>query len=239
MSVGGASPTQRLALGLSVSPPSARRERIVGGLVQIASDATVLADYRADVLIALHYVALHGIDMSVEALRNLDAKDARRALGSASGEFIRAMGVVIASIVAPRPGDPSMLMGLARKNDARIRDVTVDAAGALLSRNINQPLVESIVLGSLYDPSQVVLQSGLRALARIRSPPIAVAPTVVERMLELYSSGSRAIRRATCGLANTWVAKGLHDERLDRLLALGRRDRSWTVRDAATNAATV
>jgi hypothetical protein len=125
--------------------------------------------------------------------------------------------------------DVAMVFSLARSNDARARQIAVNAAG-LSYRRGGQPTLGHVLVGALFDPAPVVVEWGLQEL--LRGVPEELALTVENRLPTLGAHFPRGVRARAVTVARA-MANGTSTGRLREIVARGQQDKSWQVRKAA------
>jgi hypothetical protein len=126
--------------------------------------------------------------------------------------------------------DEAVLIALARSDDARVREVTINAAGlAYRAAEEARPPLESTLASALFDPESGVIARGLEELRRRQ--PSELNLMVERRLKTLVTAYSRPVRAGAVRLARTLLELET-DSALEKVVELARHDKSWQVRRA-------
>jgi hypothetical protein len=126
----------------------------------------------------------------------------------------------------------SELISLSRDDDPRARQLTQVTVSDLL-RGDSSSLLEAVLLGGLFDPSDSVVIEALGGLHRLEYLEPETLAAFRKRLISLYATGRRRLRAEVIHAIRSSTDK-MRDSSLERLVAAARADRSWLVRDAAT-----
>lgn len=232
MSFGGPSPMQRIAVAVQLAPPTEEVTRAIGCIAHVAQDSSVVADLRADALLALRFLAQHpALNLDLELLKEAASVPADL-FDSGANELITGVtGILVAMLRGS--ADPELdLLALARHEDARVRELAVDSAARMIG-TLGHTLLDAAVLSSLYDPADAVRRTGLSCISRAAGDFDRVAPVVSQRMLDMFAVEDRRTRTHLCGTAEALTTAGVHNPALIELMAAARADRSFQVRRQA------
>lgn len=127
--------------------------------------------------------------------------------------------------------DEALLIALARSDDARVRQLAINAAGLAYRTGGEHPALESALASALFDPEPEVIARGLVELQHRQPDELLL---LVERRLKiLVTAFSRQVRAAAVRLARRLLEKEA-DPALAEVVELARHDKSWQVRRVAT-----
>jgi hypothetical protein len=202
-------------------------------LVAEAVDDRLPADFRLDSLMALSRIA--SVGLAAPEIPPIDEPEQPQPMSffmPMSFDLLRAARLAVHARRLDASEQVSVLT-LSRHSDARVRQVVVAAAGMFLAEQ-ESPSVEAGLLAGLYDPDEGVVTSSLSALERARLTN-AARDAVVQRLGRLFDGYGREVRAATVRAARSRLRIG-DDPRLAHLVERGAADRSWRVREAATEA---
>jgi hypothetical protein len=233
-SFGGPSPAADLARLAEVSGHVTKRS--VHALRRAATNAAVPATIRLDGLLALGQLGHAGL-LTADDLKVVEAAPD---FGSPSSfmerdvptELIRAAKLLIrASATRIRRSEESELMLLVRAEDARVRQVAVNAIGLALASRASDRL-ESNLLAALYDPDQGTVERAIVGVQNAQLTSALPLSVALQRFQALMKQSNRRVRRQVAHAAVTLVgqAHGRNAKELREILRLARHDRSWLVR---------
>lgn len=115
-----------------------------------------------------------------------------------------------------------------------MRDVAINACAEALQVYRDEGLAWAVVSG-LFDPSDTVASGALAGVEELGKSFEAAADVAWQRLPELFRSSSRRVRAQIIrALEEIHPEAEHHQRRRAALIARGRQDRSWLVRDAAS-----
>jgi hypothetical protein len=202
-------------------------------LVDEAVDDRLPAEFRLDSLMALSRIA--SVDLAapeVPAIEEPAQPHPMSFLMPMSFDLLRSARLAVHAKKLD-VNDQVSVLTLSRHSDARVRQIVVAAAGLFLAGE-ESASVEAALLAGLYDPDEGVVTGSLSALGRARLTD-AARDAVVQRLGRLFEGYGRDVRAATVRAARARLSVA-DDPRLAAIVERGAADRSWRVRDAATEA---
>lgn len=206
-------------------------EESVQELIAEAVDERLPAEFRLDSLMALSRIASIGLAApEVPAIEEPERPHPMSFFMPMSFDLLRAARLAVHARRLDA-NEQVAILTLSRHSDARVRQVVVAAAGMSLAEEPS-PSVEAALLAGLYDPDEGVVTSALSALERARLTE-ATSDAVVQRLGRLFHEYGREVRAATVRAARARLRMA-DDPRLVQIVERGAGDRSWRVREAAT-----
>jgi hypothetical protein len=220
-------------LSLVAQARGAIGEASVALLVREAADELLPSEFRLDSLIALSRVASVGLAApEVPVIEELAQPHPMSFFMPMSFDLLRAARIAVHAKKLDADDQVSVVT-LSRHPDARVRQIVVAAAGLFLAEE-ESASVESALLAGLYDPDEGVVSGSLSAVGRARLTD-AARGAVTQRLGRLFEAYGRDVRAATVRAARARLNVG-DDPQLAAIVERGAVDRSWQVRDAATEA---
>jgi hypothetical protein len=232
--LGGRSP--RIELGRLVSNLAAPDRELIDLLLDTACDEGLPAQYVAEARQGL--VLLRRSDKllvgDIDRLRSASDPGGRGPGDQGLTEGVsRAFRLQVLASVASDV-ERSELILAARAHDDRVRDVAINACAEALRAYRDEGLAWAVVSG-LFDPSDTVASGALAGVEELGKSFEAAADVAWQRLPELFRSSSRRVRAQIVGaLEEIHPESEHHRRRRAALIARGRQDRSWLVRDAAS-----
>jgi hypothetical protein len=211
-------------------------QRTLDLILSIAADASLPRNMRYDsikFLAAITHDGLFDPKTRPGLLEKIPEAGSEAFWGSYPPALIRAAKLEFAMAAGLIDEYLPALLVLSRDSDPRVRIDASEAAG--LGRAVtNHPLLESILLGGLFDPSGKVVQRAIFGFTELPPRIDATRAAFAERLRELFNRGDREVRAAIARLVSE--AELPHDLR-QLGVELARRavdDRSYEVRMALT-----
>lgn len=202
-------------------------------LIGEAADDRLPPEFRLDSLMALSRLASVGLAApDVPVIEEPTQPHPMSFFMPMSFDLLRAARLAVHATKLNAHDQVSVLT-LSRHPDARIRQIVVATAGLFLAEE-ESASVEAALLAGLYDPDEGVVTGSLSALGRARLTD-AARDAVVQRLGRLFDGYGRDVRAATVRAARARLSVA-DDPRLAAIVDRGAADRSWQVRDAATEA---
>lgn len=200
-------------------------------LVVEATDERLPADFRLDSLLALARAA--NADLIAPDLPRIDDPAQRQPFFFFQNVSIDLLEAARLAVHAKRLSakEQVAVLTLSRHPDVRVRQIACSTAGIFL-RQATSPSVESALLAGLFDPDESVLTSALGGLAQARLTETS-DDAIAQRLLKLYQGYGRDVRAAAVRAAKSRLRTN-DDPRLRPIVETAALDRSWLVRDAAT-----
>ena len=221
-------------LSLVAQARGAIDEASVQMLIDEAVDDRLPSEFRLDSLVALSRIASVGLAApEVPAIDEPAQAHPMSFFMPMSFDLLRAARLATHAKKLDADDQVSVLT-LSRHSDARIRQIVVATAGLFLAAE-ESASVEAALLAGLYDPDEGVVTGSLSALGLARLTD-AARDAVIQRLGRLFEGYGRDVRAATVRAARARLGVA-DDPRLAAIVERGAADRSWQVRDAATEAA--
>lgn len=203
-------------------------------MVSVVTDPSLPRNLRYDAikfLAAATHAELVDRDVSTGLLDQIPEAGSEAFWGSYPPALIRAAKMELAMAGGMVEKYLPALLVLSRDNDPRVR-MDASEAASLGRATEEHPLLESILLGGLFDPNDKVVRRAIFGF--IERPPLlnATRAAFAERLRELFSRGDREVRAAIARLVTEAnLPRGLAElgEELRRRAA---SDRSYEVRMA-------
>jgi hypothetical protein len=236
LSIGVGSTAQQLAIGLVLpdAPLPSETEEHVSALWDSALDEGLVASLRLEALAGLGRLAAHDRlvpDLTAE-LRSAHMKPTLdSSLGGEPDEAVLRAARLLVLVPTFAADDEIELLALSRANDARAREIAINAAGLVLERRPSERL-DQVLLTALYDPEEGVICRAVSVLELHELALPAIQTLLHDRLLKLLTTRRRRVRIAIARLAVQEVARGRRGEVLDHVLQLALEDKCWRVRQA-------
>ncbi|MQA92264.1 MAG: hypothetical protein GEU90_18895 [Gemmatimonas sp.] len=201
-SLGTYGPAGLLAAGVRTFGEIPKKTREV--LTGLATDASVPRHLRYDTTRALAACAREGLIDRGEAVnlyRDIPEAGSEPLWEEYSPALMRAAKTLL-GMAAGEVGEliPQALV-LSRNPEVRVRMNALEAT-ALGRQHSKDELLESILLGGLFDPSPEVVQTALGAFAEAVPQRSSAQTAVAQRLRELFSIGGRDIRASIAHLVS-------------------------------------
>ncbi len=233
-SLGGPGP--RIELGRMLGVTKKVDPRLVDLLVETAADPSLPPQYVTEARQGLVLLRRAG-RLSHRHFHRLRKSPEPRAQGPMEEGLTRGvLRVLLLQILVGKltAAERQELVVAARSSEERIRDIAVNACAEALGDTKDEALAWAVVSG-LFDPSDSVSDGALAGLPALTDYFPAAAEVAWQRLPALFDSSPRRVRAQIIqSLEYVTPATRVQMERRRGLMARGRRDRSWLVRDAAT-----
>jgi hypothetical protein len=218
-------------LGQIILMLGTRGLRYLPALEAVIACAECSGDSRIAALTALAAIVLE-MDVPetlIDAIKDAPEQVTTGPLMPVSSELIRVCKL-LALVGRLSSQNEAELIALGRSNDARVRQIAVNAAG-LSYRLTGHSALAHVLIAGLFDPHAVVIE---RALAEVQQQtPEEMRPVIEQRLAALVVSYPRAVRRRAAAVAGAMNAQS-SSTRLVAVLDKARLDKSRMVRLAAT-----
>ena len=207
-------------------------ERTTEELVSEVFNEQLPGDIRFDAFMALARLA--GADLvateTLDRLKEVPQHESFSFFMPISGDLLRAACLAVRAKRLDADEEIAVLT-LSRNPDTRVRQIICVAAGRFLVEHASAP-VEAALLAGLFDPDESVLTSALSALESASLTELS-DDAVMQRLPRLYEDYGRGVRAATVRAARSRLG-AKDDPRLRQIIQSGGHDRSWLVRNAAS-----
>lgn len=201
----------------------------------IVNDPSLPRNMRYDAikfLVAVTHAGLFDPSSRADLLDQIPEAGSEAFWGSYPPTLIRAAKLELAMAAGMINRYLPALLVLSRDSDPRVRMDASEAAG-LGRATENHPLLESILLGGLFDPSSKVVRRAIFGFTELPPQIDAIGAAFAERLRELFGRGDREVRAAIARLVTE--ADLPQDLRVlgQELARRAATDRSYEVRMAA------
>jgi len=207
-------------------------EESVRILIAEAIDEQLPADFRLDSLVALSQIASAGLAApDVPQIEEPEQPHPMLFVIPMSFDLLHAARLAVHARRLDSK-DQIAVLTFSRHPDPRVRQIVIAAAGMFLDER-ESPSVEAALLAGLYDPDEGVVTTSLSALERAQITS-AARNGITQRLGRLFDEYGRDVRAATVRAARSRLRIADDDPSLAQLVSRGVTDRSWQVREAAT-----
>jgi hypothetical protein len=204
---------------------------------EAATDARVPADIRYEAVRGLtaiaHYTGLP--PDSVARLIDLPETGAAAIYEFVTPRLMRVARIALLIEFGRTDLDSELLM-LVHDEQARVRQTAIEAVALALDRRSSETL-EGALASALFDPDESTVRQAIAALSAKPLRTSTVRLAIGYRLVTLFDKGSRKVREAVVGAVKDGVMPSEQEDQARELLARAREDRSFQVRDAASNEA--
>jgi hypothetical protein len=141
----------------------------------------------------------------------------------------------IALLVAcDREGLEAELLMLVRDEAPRVRRVAVEATALALEQRPSEA-IEGALASALFDPDEATVRTALGAVYAVALRTSAVRLAIGRRLVTLFDKGGRGIRATVVHAVKAGVMPSEQRRQAQDLLSRAQHDRSFQVRDAASD----
>lgn len=233
IAMGGPGPFIELGRLLAVTRSVDRG--LIDLLVETATDSTLPPQYVTEARQGLVLLRRAGRLRAMDLKRLRGAPEPRSQGPMAEGLTHGVLRVLLLQILVGKlnAAERSELVIAARSPEERIRDIAVNACAEALGSSEDEALAWAVVSG-LFDPSDSVADGALAGLPALTDHFSSAAEVAWQRLPALFDSGARRVRTEIIRSLEHVTPKTRHQrERRTAILARGRQDRSWLVREAS------
>lgn len=205
-------------------------------LISIAEEAELAPHLRLEAAVAVAELAGRGlVDRDgIERFAKLAPPSGPTVFGPPTSPALLTSAALAVRASVLTHEEQTLVFTLSRDPDPRAREIVARVATIFL-RTQHSVSIEAALVAALFDPEPSVVNAALRSLPDARLSEVS-HEAVTARLLRIFQQYSRYERaeavRAATGLRRT----EREDANLAQLLTAAKTDRSWIVRNAATEA---
>jgi hypothetical protein len=232
----GFGPSPAGGLASVASARGAIEDESVELLIAVAEDAELAPHLRLDAAVAVAELVGSGLvgDDQVERFAALSPPSGPPIFGPPVSASLLSSAALAVRAHVLTDEEQGLLFTLSRDPDTRAREIVARVA-AIFLRTHHSASVEAALAAALFDPEPSVVNAALRSLRDVHLSDLS-HDAVTARLLRIFQQYSRYERAEVVRAAAGLQRSTRDDVNLAQVLIAARSDRSWIVRDAATEA---